>query len=87
MVKDYYNQNGSTQIPSTMVVKGVWLRKWLTEQVARLNERPTGRNKTVKKLTKEQIKCLRSVEIKEDKSGKPNYARNTHRIESSRNAV
>lgn len=61
LVRAYYEQYGHTQIPSNYVVEGVWLRKWLAEQVARLNERPTGRNKTVKKLTTEQIVKLQSV--------------------------
>ena len=66
LVRSYYEQHGHTQIPSNYVVEGVWLRKWLAEQVARLNEKPTGRNKTVKKLTAEQAECLRSVGIVPD---------------------
>ena len=66
LLKAYYEQHGTTQIPSTLVVEGVWLRKWLMEQVVRLNERPTGRNKTVKKLTAEQVQSLRSVGIVPD---------------------
>lgn len=66
LVKDYYNQHGNTKIPADLVVHGVWLRRWLTEQVARLNEKPTGRNKTVKKLTAEQIAKLQSVGIVPD---------------------
>lgn len=66
LVKDYYDQHGNTKIPADLVVHGVWLRRWLTEQVARLNEKPTGRNKTVKKLTAEQIAKLQSVGIVPD---------------------
>ena len=63
LVKVYYDQYGHTKMPADLVVNGVWLRRWLTEQTARLNERPTGRNKTVKKLTAEQIAKLQSVGI------------------------
>ena len=66
LVKAYYAQHGNTKIPTDLVVNGVWLRRWLTEQVARLNEKPTGRNKTVKKLTAEQIAKLQSVGIVPD---------------------
>ena len=66
LVKAYYAQHGNTKIPTDLVVNGVWLRRWLTEQVARLNEKPTGRNKTVKKLTAEQIAKRQSVGIVPD---------------------
>lgn len=49
MVKAYYDQHGDTKMPADLVVDGVWIRRWLTEQIARLNEKPTGKNKTVKK--------------------------------------
>lgn len=63
LVKAYYEQHGHTKMPADLVVNGVWLRRWLTEQTARLNEKPTGRNKTVKKLTNHQKELLASVEI------------------------
>ena len=66
LVKAYYDQHGHTRMPNDYVVDGVWLRRWLTEQIARLNEKPTGRNKTVKKLTETQIENLRSVGIVPD---------------------
>ena len=66
LVKAYYDQHGHTKMPADLVVNDVWLRRWLTEQTARLNERPTGRNKTVKKLTAEQIAKLQSVGIVPD---------------------
>lgn len=66
LVKAYYDQYGHTKMPADFVVNGVWLRRWLAEQTARLNERPTGRNKTVKKLTVEQIAKLQSVGIAPD---------------------
>lgn len=65
LLKDYYDANGHTKMPADYVVDGVWLRRWLTEQIARLNEKPTGRNKQVKKLTQQQIKLLESVGIKQ----------------------
>lgn len=72
LVKAYYDQHGHTKMPADYVVDGVWLRRWLTEQIARLNEKPTGRNKTVKKLTQEQIANLGTVGIMPDtKPGKP----------------
>lgn len=63
LVKAYYDQHGNTKMPADLVVNGVWLRRWLSEQISRLNERPTGRNKTVKRLALEQIAKLRSVGI------------------------
>lgn len=66
LVKAYYDQHGHTRMPSDLVVNGVWLRRWLTEQTARLNEKPTGRNKTVKKLSAKQIANPKSVGIVPD---------------------
>lgn len=66
MVKAYYDQHGHTQMPADYVVNGVWLRRWLTEQIARLNEKPTGRNRTVKRLTEEQITKLQSIGIEKN---------------------
>ena len=51
-------------MPADHVVDGVWLRRWLSEQKARLNGKPSGRSKTVKTLTPEQIQQLGSVGIK-----------------------
>ena len=81
LLKAYYEHYGHTKIPSNYVVEGVWLRKWLAEQVARLNERPTGRNKTVKKLTQEQIKCLRSVGIVPDSKTAKSRPRQIQQVE------
>lgn len=47
-------------------VEGVWLRRWLSELTARLNGRTTGRNKTVKRLTAEQVTKLQSVGLVPD---------------------
>lgn len=63
LVRQYYEVHGHTNMPADFVVEGVWLRRWLTEQKARLNGKPTGRNKTVKILTDTQIALLASVGI------------------------
>lgn len=79
LVKAYYDQHGHTKMPADYVVDGVWLRRWLTEQVARLNEKPTGRRKTVKKLTAQQISDLRAVGIvPEPKPAKTRAYQNLH---------
>jgi hypothetical protein len=64
LVKQYYETHGHTNMPADYIVDGVWLRRWLSEQEARLNGKPTGRSKTVKTLTHEQIRQLGSVGIK-----------------------
>lgn len=63
LVRQFYENNGHVNMPSNYVMEGVWLRRWLSEQKARLNEKPTGRNKTIKKLTQLQIMQLESVGI------------------------
>lgn len=63
LVRQYYEIYGHTNMPVDYVVEGVWLRRWLSEQKARLNGRPTGRSKTVKTLTPEQIQQLSTVGI------------------------
>ena len=63
LLEQYYAENGHTNMPADYVVEGVWLRRWLTEQKARLNGKPTGRSKTVKYLSNEQIALLAKIEI------------------------
>lgn len=63
LVKAYYDQHGHTKMPVDYVVNGVWLRRWLSEQVALLNGRPTSQSKAVKCLSEEQIQMLQSVGI------------------------
>lgn len=63
LVEQYYETHGHTNMPADYVVEGVWLRRWLTEQKARLNGKPTGRKKTVKTLTAEQTALLATVGI------------------------
>jgi hypothetical protein len=62
MVQQYYEANGHTNMPADYVVEGVWLRRWLIEQKARLN----GKSKSGKLLTAEQKQKLASVLIFED---------------------
>ena len=66
LVKRYYDEHGAINIPADCVVEGVWIARWLSEQVARMNGKPTGRAKTVKKLTDEQTKKLKSLGIREN---------------------
>lgn len=63
MVRRYYAEHGDVNMPNNYVVDGIWLARWLSEQMARLSEKPTGRSKTVKPLTEEQKKCLAEVGI------------------------
>lgn len=68
LVQRYCETHGHTNMPTDYVVDGVWLRRWLSEQKARLNGKPTGRSKTVKTLTPEQIQQLSTVGIKPRKA-------------------
>ena len=63
LVKDYYDKNGHTKMPANYVVEGVWLRRWLGEQTARINGKVTGRTRRVKSLTSKQMACLAEVGI------------------------
>ncbi len=67
LVQKYYETHGHTNMPTDYVVEGVWLRRWLSEQKARLNGKPTGRSKTAKALTPEQIQQLSTVGITPNK--------------------
>ena len=64
LVEQYYHEHDNVNIPANYVVEGVWLARWLSEQVARMNGKATGRSKTLKKLTPERIKKLESVGIR-----------------------
>ena len=68
LVQHYYEAHGHTNMPNDYVVEGVWLRRWLSEQKARLNGKPTGRSKTAKTLTPEQIQQLSTVGITPQKA-------------------
>ena len=63
LVEEYYKTHGHTNMPADYVVEGVWLYRWLSEQKARLNGRPTGQARTVKTLSEEQARLLESVGI------------------------
>lgn len=65
LVKSYYDQYGHTKMPADYVVEGVWLRRWLSEQIARL----TGGTESAKLLTAAQIACLAEVGIHQQKKG------------------
>ena len=68
LVKRYYDENGDTNIPANYVSEGVWIARWLSEQIARLNNKPTGQSKKAKKLTDEQIYKLKALGIRENTS-------------------
>lgn len=68
LVEAYFGEHGDVNIPADCVVDGVWLARWLSEQVARFNGKPTGRNKTVKPLTKEQCARIEALGIKKNVS-------------------
>ena len=63
LLEEYYTEHGHTNMPADFVVNGVWLRRWLSEQKARLNGKPTGKSKTTKKLSNEQAALLAIVGI------------------------
>ena len=63
LVEQYFLEHGNVNIPASYVVEGVWIARWLSEQVARMRGKPTGRTKTLKTLSEEQIKKLESVGI------------------------
>ena len=68
LVKRYYDEHGDINIPANYVSEGVWIARWLSEQVARMNGKPTGRAKSVKRLTETQINKLKSLGIRENVS-------------------
>ena len=68
LVYAYYLEHGDVKMPANYVVDGIWLARWLSEQVARYNGKATGRGKTVKTLTPEQIEKLESVGIRKNVS-------------------
>ena len=59
LVQQYYDTHGHTNMPADYVVEGVWLRRWLSEQKARLN----GTAKSAKKLSSSQAAMLATVGI------------------------
>ncbi len=63
LLKQYYDTHGDVKIAGDYVVDGVWLGRWLSEQKARLNGKPTGRTKTKKPLSDKQIEKLKILGI------------------------
>lgn len=59
LVQQYYKTHGHTNMPADYVVEGVWLRRWLSEQKARLN----GTARSAKELSVEQAELLATVGI------------------------
>ena len=68
LVKEYYEKNGNLSIPANYVINGVWLARWLSEQVARMNGKVTGRSGKAKLLTPEQEEKLLSLGIRKNVS-------------------
>ena len=68
LVKQYYDEHGNANVPGNYVAEGVWIGRWLSEQVARMNKKATGRSKSVKLLTESQVEKLMSLGIKENTS-------------------
>ncbi len=66
LVKKYYEEHGDINIPGNYVADGVWLGRWLSEQVARMNNKSTKRSKSAKPLTDDQVKKLKSLGVKEN---------------------
>lgn len=63
LVKEYYDEHGNADIPKTYISDGVWIGRWLKEQVSRMNKEAEVRSKVVKSLTDEQIAKLRTLGI------------------------
>ncbi len=68
LAKQYYEEHGDANIPGNYVADGIWVSRWLSEQVARMNRKPTGRSKSVKLLTDSQISRLHALGIRENTS-------------------
>ena len=68
LVKQYYDEHGNANVPGNYVAEGIWIGRWLSEQIARMNKKATGRSKSVKLLTEGQVKKLKSLGIKENTS-------------------
>ena len=60
LLKSFYDKHGHIKMPADYVVEGVWLRRWLSEQIARMN----GKSKSAVALTAEQVSKLESVGIR-----------------------
>ena len=63
LVKKYYDKFGNINMPADYVDEGVWVARWLSEQIARFNGKVKG-----KKLTDEQSEKLKSLGVVKNKS-------------------
>lgn len=64
LVEQYYAEHGDVNIPADYVVEGIWISRWLAEQIARYN----GKAKNGKTLTSEQEKRLENLGIRKNVS-------------------
>lgn len=68
LVQKYYRAHGDLNIPSDYVDEGVWIARWLSEQVARMNGKATGRTRANIALTDAQTEKLKSLGVRENTS-------------------
>ncbi len=68
MVWLYYEKHGNANISSDYVEDGVWIGRWLGEQVARMNGKSFGKDRRVQMLSDVQIEKLESVGIRKNVS-------------------
>ena len=64
LVEVYFEEHGDLNIPCDLVVDGVWLARWFTEQIARYN----GKAKNGKTLTPKQERRLEALGIQKNVS-------------------
>jgi len=60
---NYYKKHGNLNMKSDYAVEGVKLKAWLKRQAERLNGKASGRSKSVRELTSEQIEKLGAIGI------------------------
>ncbi|MBE6550993.1 MAG: hypothetical protein E7665_02535 [Ruminococcaceae bacterium] len=68
LVKRYHDEHGDINIPANYVSEGVWIARWLSEQVARLDGKTLGRSKTAKSLKNDQVSKLAALGIHKNSS-------------------
>lgn len=73
IIKSYYDKHGNVDVSTTLVIDGVWIGKWLDEQVKRLYGQ-----RGLKVLTDKQVELLKSIGAHKklngnDKKWKDNY--------------
>lgn len=62
LAEQYYNEHGNLDMAPDYVVEGIWLGRWLSEQISCLNNRKSGKKE--KTLTEEQIAKLATLGIR-----------------------